>query len=130
MFVTNLIDGIKVPVYGDGHNIRDWLHVDDHCGGINSVLQRGTAGETYNIGGGTELTNLELTYKILSLMGRSNEMLEYVGDRLGHDERYSVDASKIMTELSYKPEVDWEVGIANTINWYLENELWWRQLKK
>ena len=130
LFVTNLIDGIKVPVYGDGHNVRDWLHVDDHCGGIHSVLQRGTAGETYNIGGGTELTNLELTYKILSLMGRSNEMLEYVGDRLGHDERYSVDASKIKTELSYKPQVDWEVGIANTVNWYLENESWWRQLKK
>lgn len=130
LFVTNLIDGIKVPVYGDGHNVRDWLHVDDHCEGIHSVLQRGTAGETYNIGGGTELTNLELTYKILSLMGRSNEMLEYVGDRLGHDERYSVDASKIKTELSYKPQVDWEVGIANTVNWYLENESWWRQLKK
>lgn len=130
LFVTNLIDGIKVPVYGDGHNVRDWLHVDDHCGGIHSVLQRGAAGETYNIGGGTELTNLELTYKILSLMGRSDEMLEYVGDRLGHDERYSVDASKIVTELSYKPQVDWEVGIANTINWYLENESWWRQLKK
>ena len=130
LFVTNLIDGIKVPVYGDGHNVRDWLHVDDHCGGIHSVLQRGLAGETYNIGGGTELTNLELTYKILSLMSRSNEMLEYVGDRLGHDERYSVDASKIMTELSYKPQVDWEVGIANTVNWYLENESWWRQLKK
>jgi dTDP-glucose 4,6-dehydratase len=130
LFVTNLIDGIKVPVYGAGANVRDWLHVDDHCWGIHSVLQKGAAGETYNIGGGIELTNLELTNKIITLMGLNNEMIEFVADRLGHDIRYSVDINKISTELKYKPQVQWEVGILNTVNWYLENESWWRQLKK
>lgn len=130
LFVTNLIDGIKVPVYGAGANVRDWLHVDDHCRGIHLVLQKGAAGETYNIGGGTELTNLELTSKIIALMGLNNEMIDFVADRLGHDIRYSVDIDKISTELMYKPQVQWEVGILNTINWYLENESWWRQLKK
>lgn len=130
LFITNLIDGIKVPVYGAGVNVRDWLHVDDHCWGIHLVLQKGAAGEIYNIGGGTELTNLQLTSKILALMGLNNEMIDFVPDRLGHDIRYSVDINKISTELMYKPQVQWEVGILNTINWYLENESWWRQLKK
>jgi len=130
LFVTNLIDGIKVPIYGAGTNVRDWLHVDDHCCGIHSVLQSGTAGETYNIGGGTELTNLELTTKIIALMGLSNEMIHYVDDRLGHDKRYSVDISKISRELMYRPQVTWEEGIVSTIKWYLENESWWRKLKK
>jgi len=129
LFVTNLIDGIKVPVYGNGSNIRDWLHVDDHCSGIFSVLTGGRAGEIYNIGGGVELTNLELTKKILSLMGKDASFIEHVSDRLGHDIRYSVNINKISNELGYIPKVDWEVGIAKTVEWYQENEAWWRQLK-
>jgi dTDP-glucose 4,6-dehydratase len=129
LFVTNLIDGIKVPVYGNGSNIRDWLHVDDHCSGIFSVLTGGRAGEIYNIGGGVELTNLELTKKILSLLGKDASFIEHISDRLGHDIRYSVNIDKISNELGYIPKVDWEVGIAKTVEWYQENEAWWRQLK-
>jgi len=130
LFVTNLIDNKKVPVYGSGLNVRDWLHVDDHCRGIHLALTKGKAGEIYNIGGGTELNNLELTDKILNIMGRGQESIEYVEDRKGHDLRYSVDITKISDELGYVPQVDWEVGLAETINWYQENEAWWRPLKK
>ena len=130
LFVTNLIDGLKVSVYGNGANIRDWLHVDDHCRGIHSVLMRGRPGEIYNIGGGTELTNMQLTTKILTLMGKSESNIEYVADRLGHDIRYSVNISKITQELGYQPLVNWEEGLAQTVNWYKENESWWRPLKK
>ncbi len=130
LFVTNLIDNKKVPVYGSGLNVRDWLHVDDHCHGIHLALTKGKAGEVYNIGGGTELNNLELTDKILGIMGKGQESIEYVEDRKGHDLRYSVDISKISNELGYAPQVDWEVGLMETINWYQENEAWWRPLKK
>jgi len=129
-FVTNLIDGLKVPVYGNGANVRDWLHVDDHCRGIHAVLMHGRAGEVYNIGGGTELTNVELTRKILNLMGKDESSIEYVADRRGHDLRYSVDITKISNELGYKPTVDWNEGLANTVDWYQRNEGWWRPLKK
>lgn len=129
LFITNLIDGIKVPVYGHGLNVRDWLHVDDHCRGIFSVLTGGRAGEIYNIGGGKEFTNLELTQKILHLMGKNESQIEHVADRLGHDIRYSVNTDKISHELGYSPLVDWEVGIAKTVEWYRENEAWWRPLK-
>ena len=130
LFVTNLIDNKKVPVYGSGLNVRDWLHVDDHCRGIHLALTKGKAGEIYNIGGGTELNNLELTEKILDIMGKGHELIEYVEDRKGHDLRYSVDISKISTELGYEPKVAWEDGLKETINWYQENEVWWRPLKK
>jgi dTDP-glucose 4,6-dehydratase len=130
LFVTNLIDNKKVPVYGSGLNVRDWLHVDDHCRGIHLALTKGKAGEIYNIGGGTELNNLELTDKILNIMGKGQESIEYVEDRKGHDLRYSVDITKISNELGYVPQVDWEVGLEETINWYQENEAWWRPLKK
>ena len=130
LFVTNLIDNKKVPVYGSGLNVRDWLHVDDHCRGIHLALTKGKAGEIYNIGGGTELNNLELTDKILNIMGKGQESIEYVEDRKGHDLRYSVDITKISNELGYTPQVDWEVGLVETINWYQENEAWWRPLKK
>lgn len=129
LFVTNLIDGVKVPLYGDGLNVRDWLHVDDHCRGIHAVLTRGKAGEIYNIGGGTELSNAELTRKILELMGKDDSRIEYVEDRLGHDLRYSVDIAKISRELGYEPLVDLEVGLRQTVEWYQENEHWWRPLK-
>jgi dTDP-glucose 4,6-dehydratase len=130
LFVTNLIDNRKVPVYGSGLNVRDWLHVDDHCYGIYLALTKGKAGEIYNIGGGTELNNIELTEKILNLMGKDDSSIEYVEDRKGHDLRYSVDISKITRELGYKPQVKWETGLRDTVEWYLANEAWWRPLTK
>jgi dTDP-glucose 4,6-dehydratase len=130
LFVTNLIDNEKVPVYGSGQNVRDWLHVDDHCQGIFLALTKGKAGEIYNIGGGTELTNMELTEKILILMGKNESSIKYVEDRKGHDLRYSVDITKISNELGYKPKVNWESGLKETVDWYLANEAWWRPLIK
>lgn len=129
LFVTNLIDGLQVPIYGDGSNVRDWLHVDDHCQGIQAVLTKGSAGEIYNIGGGVELTNLSLTLKILELMGKDESRIRFVDDRLGHDLRYSVEIKKISEKLGYKPQLDFESGLRNTLNWYQENESWWRPLR-
>jgi dTDP-glucose 4,6-dehydratase len=129
LFVSNLIDGLQVPIYGDGSNVRDWLHVDDHCQGIHAVLTKGSAGEIYNIGGGVELTNLRLTLKILKLMGKDDTSIRFVDDRLGHDLRYSVDIKKISENLGYKPQIDFESGLRNTLNWYQENESWWRPLR-
>lgn len=129
LFVTNLMDGIPVPLYGNGLNIRDWLHVDDHCRGIALVLAAGRSGEVYNIGGGTELTNKELTGLIVSAMGYDWDMVTPVADRKGHDLRYSVDISKISRELGYAPAVPFEAGLADTIAWYQQNESWWRPLK-
>jgi dTDP-glucose 4,6-dehydratase len=128
LFITNLIEGKKVPVYGTGLNVRDWLHVDDHCQGIHLALTKGAAGEIYNIGGGTELSNLELTNQILKKMGRNEDSIEFVEDRKGHDLRYSVDISKISEQLGYKPMVDWNTGLEETIEWYHKNEAWWRPL--
>jgi dTDP-glucose 4,6-dehydratase len=130
LFVTNLIDGKKVPLYGKGLNVRDWLHVDDHCRGIHAVLMKGKAGEIYNIGGGEELTNKELTSMILTKMGMNDSSIEYVQDRLGHDLRYSVSIEKISRELGYQPLVKFDKGIEETIEWYKKNEQWWRPLKK
>jgi dTDP-glucose 4,6-dehydratase len=130
LFVTNLFDGIKVPLYGDGLNIRDWLFVDDHCRGILRVLEGGRAGEIYNIGGGTELTNVDITHLLLELCGADESMIEAVEDRLGHDRRYSVDWTKIREELGYRPKVEFEEGLARTVKWYRENEPWWRPLKE
>ncbi len=130
LFVTNLIDAKKVPLYGKGLNVRDWLHVDDHCRGIHAVLTKGRAGNIYNIGGGRELTNRELTELILEKMGQSESSIEYVSDRLGHDLRYSVSHEKISRELGYQPQITFEEGIEETIDWYKRNESWWRPLKK
>ena len=129
LFVTNLLDGLKVPLYGDGQNVRDWLHVDDHCRGVLGVFERGRAGQIYNIGGGTELTNRELTTRLLQLCGADESRVEPVADRLGHDRRYSVDWTKIRTELGYEPRVDFATGLAETVEWYRRNEAWWRPLK-
>ncbi len=129
LFVTNILEGKKVPLYGQGLNVRDWLHVDDHCRGIALALTKGRAGEIYNIGGGTELTNLELTYKILEVMGVGEEVIERVEDRKGHDLRYSVDISKISSELGYRPEVNFDEGLKATANWYKENQNWWKKHK-
>ena len=130
LFVTNLIDNGKVPLYGNGQNVRDWLHVDDHCDGIYSVLNEGKSGNIYNIGGGRELTNRELTEIILRKFDRDDSSIEYVADRLGHDLRYSVSHEKISRELGYKPKINFEDGIEETIEWYKCNESWWRPLKK
>ena len=129
LFVTNLIDGKKVPLYGDGMNIRDWLHVDDHCRGIQLVAEGGRSGEIYNIGGGTELTNRELTTLILATCGFDDGMVERVADRLGHDRRYSVNWSKINKELGYAPQQSLNSSIGDVVDWYRSNEQWWRPLK-
>lgn len=129
LFVTNLIDGGTVPLYGDGANVRDWLHVDDHCRGVHLVLTSGRPGETYNIGGGTELTNKELTGLLLEATGTNWEQVERVPDRLGHDLRYSVDIAKITAELGYAPQIPFEQGLADTVAWYRENRYWWEPLK-
>ena len=130
LFITNIIEGKKVPLYGNGLNVRDWLHVDDHCRGIALALTKGRAGEVYNIGGGTELTNVELTHKILKAMGVGEEFIQPVEDRKGHDLRYSVDISKINKELGYSPQVNFEEGLEKTINWYKSNEAWWKKHKQ
>ena len=128
LFITNLLEGKKVPVYGNGKNVRDWLHVDDHCRGIYQVLTSGRPGEVYNIGGGRELTNLEITHLILEAMDAGESSIEYVADRKGHDLRYSVDWTKINRELGYKPQIKFEDGLAETIDWYRRNEAWWTPL--
>jgi len=129
LFVTNLIDDKHVPLYGEGNNIRDWLHVDDHCRGIAMVLVTGRAGEVYNIGGGTELTNKELTQLLLDATGKDWSYVDRVADRLGHDLRYSVDITKISNELGYKPQVDFASGLAEVVQWYRDNRDWWEPHK-
>jgi dTDP-glucose 4,6-dehydratase len=129
LFITNLLEEKKIPVYGKGNNIRDWLHVDDHCRGIYAALISGKSGEIYNIGGGTELTNLEITNLILEKMSSEKSAIEFVEDRKGHDFRYSVDWSKSKKQLGYEPQISFLDGIAQTITWYEENESWWKPLK-
>ena len=126
LFVTRLLDGGTVPLYGDGMNARDWLHVSDHVAGIELVRQGGRPGEVYNIGGGTELTNRELTERLLAACGAGWDRVEYVEDRKGHDRRYSVDDGKIRRELGYRPAVDFEKGLAETVAWYRDNRRWVR----
>ncbi len=129
LFVTNLLDGQKVPLYGDGLNVRDWLHVADHCAGIALALGKGRAGEVYHIGGGTELTNRELTGRLLAACGAGWEMVQPVEDRKGHDRRYSLDITKIGHELGYAPSIDLDTGLASTVAWYRDNRAWWEPLK-
>jgi dTDP-glucose 4,6-dehydratase len=128
LFVTNLIDGGKVPLYGDGMNVRDWLHVDDHCRGIALVIEKGQPGESYNIGGGLELNNRELTERVLETMGATWDSVQPVDDRKGHDRRYSVNDSRLRA-LGYAPQHKFEDGLAETVQWYKDNEEWWRPLK-
>lgn len=130
LFITNLMDDQSVPVYGDGLNVRDWLHVYDHCRALDRVLHAGTPGEVYNIGGHNEKTNLEITRLILEKLGKPASLIRYVQDRPGHDKRYAIDASKMARELDWLPEFTFETGIDQTIRWYLENEAWWRPLKQ
>ncbi|MFI9723682.1 dTDP-glucose 4,6-dehydratase [Streptomyces sp. NPDC052396] len=129
LFITNLLEGRQVPLYGDGKNIREWLHVDDHCRGIQLVLDKGRAGEVYNIGGGNERTNLEITHTLLDLLGADESAIRRVADRKGHDLRYSIDESKIQQELGYAPLTSFEQGLADTVNWYRDNPGWWKPVK-
>jgi len=128
LFVTNLLDGARVPLYGDGLNVRDWLYVEDHCSGIDRALRHGAAGEIYNIGGGNEISNRELTDRLLALCGRDESAVQYVADRPGHDRRYSVDCSKLRG-LGWAPAHDFEDGLARTVAWYRDQRWWWEPLK-
>ncbi|MCG7848428.1 MAG: dTDP-glucose 4,6-dehydratase [ANME-2 cluster archaeon] len=129
LFVTNLIEGQKVPVYGTGQNIRDWIYVLDHCKAVDFVLHSGSVGEIYNIGGGAEKTNLEITEMIIEKVGSDRSMIEYVKDRPGHDLRYSLDCSKLK-ELGWTPEYDFDEALKETVQWYVENRWWWEKLKR
>lgn len=130
LFVTNLLQGKNVPLYGDGKNVRDWLFVLDNCEAIDACLQKGKAGEVYNIGGGNEIENIELTRAILRELGKGEEMIDWVKDRLGHDRRYSLDCTKIKKELGWQPRHDFKKALKETIQWYKNNEWWWKPLLK
>ncbi|MEU2915712.1 dTDP-glucose 4,6-dehydratase [Streptomyces massasporeus] len=129
-FVTNLLEGEQVPLYGDGSNVREWLHVDDHCRAVHTVLEQGRAGETYHIGGGTELTNLALTEQLLMLLGEDKDLIRRVADRKAHDQRYSLDASKIREQLGFSPQVPFTQGLKETVEWYRSNTSWWVDAKQ
>lgn len=129
LFITNLIEGKNVPLYGDGRNVRDWLHVNDHCRGIQLVTEGGRPGEIYNIGGGTELSNKELTFALLEQFGAGEEMVDWVADRLGHDRRYSVNWGKINRELGYSPQEPLGSSLPGIVDWYRSNPGWWQPLK-
>lgn len=124
LFITNLLNGIKVPVYGDGLNVRDWLHVEDHCSAIDLAFHKGQPGEVYNVGGNNERTNMQITKLVLKELGKGEEMINYVQDRLGHDRRYAIDSSKIQKELGWKPKHTFETGIHETLKWYTSNTAW------
>ena len=128
LFITNLMEGKKVPVYGTGLNIRDWIYVDDHCSGIDFVFNKGNSGEIYNIGGGSELTNLEITHRILKMLGKDESSIEFVEDRKGHDLRYSLDCTKLY-KMGWKPEYDFNTALESTVRWYQDNRWWWEPLK-
>ena len=129
LFVTNLLEGQTVPLYGDGMNIRDWIHVYDHCDALMAVLERGEPGRVYNIGGDHELTNLELTHRIIAELGKDESVIERVKDRLGHDRRYAIDGTRIREELGWSPRIDFASGLTETVQWYRQNESWWRAIK-
>lgn len=129
LFISNLVDGKQVPVYGKGNQVRDWLYVEDHCRAIKFLAEQGVNGEVYNVGGSQECENIELTRKIIKIMGKDEAMIKYVQDRPGHDLRYSLDSSKLQ-KLGWAPKVKLDEGLQRTIDWYLKNESWWRPLKE
>lgn len=130
LLITNLMDGLPIPIYGDGKNVRDWIHVEDHVDGVLAVLEKGRAGGVYNIGGGNERMNIDIAKRLLALLGKDESSIKYVEDRLGHDRRYAIDASKIRAELGWEPKHSFDAGLAATVEWYKANEKWWRPLKK
>ena len=129
LFVTNLIEGKKVPLYGDGLNVRDWIHVTDHCEAIFAVLERAEPGTVYNIGGNCELPNIEIARRVLRRLGRDDSWIQYVKDRPGHDRRYAIDAARIHRELGWTPRIDFDEGLRETIDWYVAQETWWKGIK-
>jgi len=129
LFVTNAIDDIPVPLYGDGRNVRDWLHVDDHCRAIDLLIERGVDGEVYNIGGGNDVMNVELTHRILELLDKPQSLIKPVADRPGHDRRYCLDTAKLRG-VGWTPQVPFDAGLRDTIEWYRRNEWWWRPIKE
>jgi len=129
LFVTNALAGEKLPLYGDGLNVRDWIYVDDHSSAILAVLDKGRAGEVYNIGGGNERTNKEITFSILKILGKPESLVEYVKDRPGHDRRYAVDSSKIRRELGWAPARSFDDALEATVKWYVEHRTWWQRVK-
>ncbi|NGY62757.1 dTDP-glucose 4,6-dehydratase [Lentzea sp. NEAU-D13] len=129
LFITNLFNGLQVPLYGDGSNVREWLHVSDHCRAIQLVLTSGRAGEIYNVGGGNERTNLQITEALLDLCSAGPALVKRVADRLGHDQRYALDDTKIRAELGYEPLVSFEQGLADTVAWYRDHPAWWKPLR-
>ncbi|HDR7351816.1 dTDP-glucose 4,6-dehydratase [Bacillus wiedmannii] len=130
LMVTNALEGKKLPLYGDGLNVRDWLHVTDHCSAIDSVLHKGRIGEVYNIGGNNEKTNIDVVEQIISLLGKTKEDIAYVTDRLGHDRRYAIDAQKMKNELGWEPQYTFEQGLKETVEWYEHHIEWWKPLKE
>jgi len=128
LFITNLIDDIPVPLYGDGQNVRDWLHVDDHCRAVDLLIEKGVPGEVYNIGGGNHVKNVDLTHRILALVGKPASLITPVADRPGHDRRYSLDTAKLQS-LGWRPLEPFDEGLAGTVRWYRDNERWWRPIK-
>jgi len=130
LFITNLVDDKKVPIYGDGMNIRDWIYVNDNCAALDLILHNGEIGEIYNIGAGNEKPNIWITWKILELLGKTEDMIKPVRDRLGHDRRYSLDCSKLKKELGWVTQYNLEQALEETVKWYMDNENWWRPLKK
>ncbi len=126
--ITRLLEGAKIPVYGDGKNVRDWIYVDDHCRALDLIAHRGRIGATYLVSAGTELPNIEVVHRILRQFGKGEEAMEFVKDRPGHDRRYALDASRLRSELGWKPMFDFDQGLAQTIDWYRTNERWWRPL--
>jgi dTDP-glucose 4,6-dehydratase len=128
LMIAKALDGEKLPVYGDGKNVRDWLFVKDHCSAICEVLHKGKIGDVYNIGGNNEWYNIDIVKLILKKLNRGEDQINYVKDRPGHDRRYAIDSTKIMTELGWKPEYQFDEGIEHTINWYVKNEQWWRKV--
>lgn len=129
LFITNLLEGKKIPIYGTGKNIRDWVHVKDHNAGVDAIIQKGKIGETYFLGGENELENIEVAGKILELMGEDESKIEYVKDRAGHDFRYAIDISKVKKELGWKPEINFDTGLKETVEWFKENQDWWKKIK-
>jgi dTDP-glucose 4,6-dehydratase len=129
LFITNAIEGKHLPLYADGSNVRDWLYVTDNCEAIDMVLHKGMAGDVYNVGGGNEVANLDLTRRILAALGKGEDLIRFVKDRPGHDKRYSLDTTKI-ARLGWKPRHDFATAIESTVAWYKANEAWWKKLKK
>jgi dTDP-glucose 4,6-dehydratase len=129
LMVTNALEGKQLPVYGDGLNVRDWLHVMDHASAIDLVIHNGKPGEVYNIGGHNERRNIEIVKLILGLLGKSEDLIRYVEDRKGHDRRYAIDPTKLTGELGWQPKYTFETGIKETVQWYLDNEEWWKRIK-